>query len=133
MSMNMDKPNLTGADSRSLAEEMVRILYQKSGIDIKLYTANEDVSLTDYHILVSGRSSTHVKSLADSLEFEMDERGVTKRSMEGRDAGAWILLDYYRVIVHVFDHESRAYYNLERLQNPDNLVDISALLVDPEA
>ena len=133
MSMNTDKPNLAGVDSRLLAEEMVRILFAKSGMDIKLYAASEDASLTDYHLLVSGRSSTHVKSLADSLEFELEERGVLKRSMEGRDAGAWILLDYYRVIVHVFDRESRTYYNLERLQNPDNLIDISALLVEQDA
>ena len=132
MSMTTDKPNLSGADSRTLAEEMVRILFAKNGTDIKLYAATEDASFTDYHLLVSGRSSTHVNGMADGLEFEMEERGVFKRSMEGRDAGAWILLDYYRVIVHIFDHESRAYYNLERLQNPDNLVDISALLVEQD-
>lgn len=126
------KPDMQGATSRSLAEEMVRILYQKGARDLIMYEASEEISLTDYHIIATGRSSTHVKSLADDLEYEMGLRGVPARAMEGRDSGAWVLVDYFSVIVHVFDEASRSYYNLERLQNQEKLVDITALLPQEE-
>lgn len=122
------KPNMTDATSADLAETMVRILYQKGASDLKLYRVEDDSSITDYQLIVTGRSSTHVKSLADELDFEMSERGVHARGMEGKGGGSWILLDYITVIVHVFDAASRDFYRLERLQKPEQLVDITAII-----
>ena len=58
----------------------------------------------------------------------MSERGVRAPGMEGKAGGNWILLDYITVIVHVFDAASREFYRLERLQKPEHLVDIAAVI-----
>lgn len=122
------KPDMTQATSKEIAEMIVRILYQKGASDLKLYRVADDSSITDYQLIATGRSSTHVKSLADELEFEMSERGVHAHGMEGKVGGNWILLDYITVIVHVFDAASREFYRLERLQKPEQLVDITAVI-----
>ena len=122
------KPDMTQATSKEIAEMIVRILYQKGASDLKLYRVADDSSITDYQLIATGRSSTHVKSLADELEFEMSERGVHAHGMEGKAGGNWILLDYIAVIVHVFDAASREFYRLERLQKPEQLVDITAVI-----
>ncbi len=128
MLKEIKKPNMQDASSRELAEEMLRILYQKGAMDIQMFKVDEDSALTDYHIIVTGRVSTHVKALSDDLEYEMEERGVKARAVEGRNTGAWVLLDYYRVLVHIFDEENRSYYHLERLQKAESLVDITLLV-----
>ena len=122
------KQDFTNASPREIAEELIRLLYRKGATDIQLYEVTEDTSLTDYHLIATGRSSTHVKSLGVELDYEMSERGVSARSVEGRGGGNWILLDFITVIVHIFDETSRSFYCLERLQNPSHRVDISATI-----
>ena len=70
-----------------------------------------------------------IKALADDVEYELEQIGVHDGHIEGRATG-WVLLDYGAVLVHVFDKESRAYYNLERLWTDANLVDISDIIKD---
>ena len=70
-----------------------------------------------------------LKALADDVEYELEQIGVHDGHIEGRATG-WVLLDYGAVLVHVFDKESRAYYNLERLWTDANLVDLSGILKD---
>ncbi len=120
-----NKMNLTNADAKTVAEALVKFLYKKGANDIKLYSVSEDTSLTDYHLIATGRSSTHVKSLADDIDFEMGECGLEARAMEGREG--WILVDFINVIVHIFDPASRDFYHLERLQNAEHEVDITTL------
>ncbi|MBR5044916.1 MAG: ribosome silencing factor, partial [Clostridia bacterium] len=88
--------------------------------------------IADYYVIVTGRSSTQIKALADDLVYEMGRRDVPCAHIEGRDGGAWILCDFGSVIVHIFDRESREYYRLERLASPDAEVDVSDLLTPDE-
>ncbi len=121
------KPDMSNATPREIAEEIVRLLWMKGARDIRLYAVTDDASLTDFHLLATGRSATHVKSLADDIDYEMSLRNVPLRAMEGRDGGAWILLDFLSVIVHIFDQTSRDFYHLERLWKQENEIDVSAL------
>ncbi len=120
-----NKLNLQNADSKEIAEALVKLLYKKGANDIKLYRVTEDTSLTDYHLIATGRSNTHVKSLADDADYEMGQCGVQARGIEGRDG--WILIDFINVIVHIFDPASRDFYHLERLQNAEHEIDITTL------
>lgn len=123
-------PDLSGATSREIAEEIVRILDRKGGANLCLYHVEDDTVLTDYYIIAGGRSSTHVRALADDIDYEMGRRSVHARGMEGHDAGAWVLIDFYQVIVHIFDPVSRDYYHLERLLKEENRIDIQTILTD---
>ena len=122
------KQDFTNASPRVIADELIRLLYRKGATDIQLFEVTEDTSLTDYHLIATGRSSTHIKSLGDELNFEMSERGINVRSVEGKSGGNWILLDFISVIVHIFDATTREFYCLERLQNPSHRVDISSII-----
>ena len=107
-----------------LTKAIAQVLDKKKAIDIKAIHITEYSIVADYFIVASGTSNTHVKSLADDLEFEMSKLGVEPDHIEGRATG-WILLDYGSVIVHVFTPESREYYNLERLWSDAQTVDLS--------
>ena len=125
---NRPIPRMTDAEPLDLAREAAKILLNKKAARLKLLSVSDVTVIADYYVIVTGRSTTQIKALADDLVYEMGLRGVDCAHLEGRDGGSWILCDFGSVIVHVFDRESREYYNLERLASPDSEVDCSDLL-----
>ena len=72
--------------------------------------------MTDVFVIASGTSNRHVRTLDDEVEGRLKEelqRQPLRR--EGREYSKWVLLDYGDMVVHVFDRETRDYYQLERL------------------
>lgn len=114
---------------KEIALKAAQILDSKKAEDIKVIEVTEQTIVADYFVIASGTSSTHVKSLADDVEYELEQLGVHDGHIEGRATG-WVLLDYGAVLVHVFDKESREYYNLERLWTDAQSVDLSDILTD---
>lgn len=98
-----------------IAEECVKALESKKGLDVKILEVERLTTLADYIVIATGTSSTHVNALADEVEFKLKEAGVTVSHIEGHKSASWILLDYGSVIVHVFSDEARKFYNLDRL------------------
>lgn len=105
----------------------VRALDNKKAVDIKVIDVAEVSSLTDYFIVASGNSNTHVKSLADEAEFQLTNAGAVLDHIEGRST-SWILLDFDDVVIHILGTESRGFYDLERLWADGTDVDISEFI-----
>ncbi|HAS37775.1 MAG TPA: ribosome silencing factor [Ruminococcaceae bacterium] len=111
------------------AKNIAKILDKKKAIDIVGIETKELTVMSDYFIIASGTSNTHVRALADEVDDEMKKLGVEVDHIEGRATG-WILLDYNDVLVHVFQPESRQYYNIERLWNDAARIDLSDVLTE---
>ena len=107
------------------ARAAAKALCERKGIDIKLIKITDISSIADYFVIATGSSTTHVKSLADNVEYRLDSLGVSCSHIEGYRSDSWILLDYVDVIGHVFSEEARDYYSLERLWQDGQLEDIS--------
>ena len=128
--MQTEKTNeLKMAPSLKIAEEIVKILLAKKGVDVKLFYVGEASAITDYYINVTGRSNTQVAALADEVVYRLGLKGCDALRVEGRQANSWLLVDYGDVILNVFDIASRKFYDLDRHFSMDNNVDI-AYLVD---
>lgn len=101
------------------AEEMARIAYdaldEKKGTDIKIIDISKISVIADYFIIATGSSSNQVSALVENVEEQMHKNGFTMKQREGGGHSPWVLLDYTDVIVHVFDKESRSFYNLEHI------------------
>ncbi len=110
------------------AKEIVKVMDKKKAKDIKLVEIRNLSSLGDYFVIASAASNTQVKAIADEVEEEMTKLGFEPNKVEGRQSAQWILLDYYDVMVHVFQEEARSFYNLERLWSDAPQVDISELI-----
>ena len=111
------------------AKNIAKVLDKKKAIDIIGIETKELTVMSDYFVIASGTSNTHVRALADEVDDEMKKLGVEVDHIEGRATG-WILLDYNDVLVHVFQPESRQYYNIERLWNDAARVDFSDVLTE---
>ncbi len=105
----------------------VKALNDKKAEDIQVMKIGDLTIVADYFVIATGTSSTHVKSLADNVEYELGLQGVQPGHIEGKATG-WILLDYGSVVIHVFLADMRGYYNLERLWTDAAQVDIQDLI-----
>lgn len=112
--MEYKHPNLAEADALSVAKEACRLLFSKLALDVKLISVGES-ALTDYYVVGYGRSSTHVRALANDLADGLVASGVSLRRVEGLDTGDWVLLDFTDTIVHIFGKEASEFYRFERL------------------
>jgi ribosome-associated protein len=73
-------------------------------------------AMADYFVVCHGTSNTQVQALADSVEREVQKMtGEKPMHVEGNRNAKWVLMDYINVVVHIFDPESRNFYDLESL------------------
>lgn len=105
-----------------------KAISSKKGLNIKLIEIGDISSFADYMVIATGTSSTHVKAIADEVEYQLDEAGISVSHIEGYRSNSWILLDYVDVIVHIFSDEAREFYDLERLWQDGKEIDISDIV-----
>lgn len=94
-------------------ENIVKFLDEKKAAGIRVLKISDLTAISDYFVVANGTSTTHIKALADEVDFRMGELGENGR-LEGK-ATDWLLLDFGDVIVHIFLPEAREHYNLEKL------------------
>jgi len=106
------RPTLTARDTAIAA---ARICDDYKAEDIVILDIRQLAQFTDYFVLCSGASARQLKAIAEEVRLTLKQEGVTPLGREGEPASGWLLLDYVDVLIHVFDAESRAYYQLELL------------------
>lgn len=104
--------NLEGLELARICSE---IAIDNKAEDVVAIDVRAMSSFTDFFIVLSGRSTRHVQALAESIENELRSKRIKTSRAEGLQEGKWVLLDFGDVIVHVFYHEQRAFYDLEGL------------------
>ena len=114
--------------SKELACKAVKVLDNKKAVNIKMVGIKDISVLTDYFVIATGTSSTHVKSLADEVEFKLKEEGIKPEHTEGYRSNSWVLLDYGGIIVHIFTEDARSFYDLDHLWQDGEAIDISSLV-----
>jgi len=87
----------------------------KRALDLVVLDVQGVSGVADFFLLCSGRSTTHVQTIADAIEDELRVEGVRPLHTEGVPESGWVLLDYGSLLVHIFLEDTRAYYALERL------------------
>jgi ribosome-associated protein len=101
--------------SRRLAREAADLAVSKKAQDVVILDLRGLSAVTDFFVICSGSSDTHVKAISDAIEEGLEAKGVRKWHIEGYRHRRWVLLDYVDVVVHIFHHKTRQYYVLERL------------------
>src|SRR3954471_2197196 len=89
---------------------------ENKALEPMLLEVKEQSSYTDYILLLSGRSDRHVQAVADAVvETLKKQRNIQPLGVEGKRDGHWTLIDFGDVVVHVFYHPVREFYDLEGL------------------
>ena len=113
-------------------ELAVKALDSRKGLDIEVLRVSDITVMADYFVICTGTSSTQIKTLANEVEYELKEKlDLDPLHREGYQGSDWILLDYGFLIVHVFLHNARDFYKLERLWSDGEHID-PATIIDQE-
>ena len=124
------KPKAAGTATRKVSAKKVdnaadvarktALLVASAALDnkaanVEIIDVRGKVDYADYVVIMSGRSDRHVSALARNIEDALRTAGQRCLGIEGLPKASWLLLDFGDVIVHVFHHDMRGYYDLERL------------------
>ena len=100
--------------------------------DIVVLDLRGVTDMTDFFVIASGTSDTHVRAIASHIQAGLKDSGVSTNVTEGLNEGRWAVLDYLDCIVHVFHPTLRQYYQLERLWGDARPVPLDAGSHRPE-
>lgn len=81
-------------------------------------------TFTEYFVIMNGTSTRHVQALAENIEGKLRSKRVSSSRAEGLRDGMWVLLDFDDVVVHIFYHEQRKFYDLEGLWSNGKLLPV---------
>ncbi len=107
-----------------LAKAISEIILSKKGYDIKILDLQGISSVADYFVICSADSDIQVKAITDEIEKRLRKQGIKPYNREGTTTNTWVLLDYIDVVVHVFKHETRLHYSLEKLWGDAHTIEI---------
>jgi len=116
--------------SKDLAIQAAKAALEKKALDVIILDLSGLTVIADYFVICSGESTTQVKAVAEFVEQAFANKRVKPLGIEGAAHSHWILLDYGDVIIHVFEKETRAYYNLEKLWMDAKVVEIDEDKID---
>ena len=102
-------------DLRKLQRTVVDALEDVKAQDIKVFNTEHLSDMFERVIVASGTSNRQTRALASSVVEKVKEAGGYVVSVEGEDAGEWVLVDCGEVVVHIMQPTFRAYYNLEEI------------------
>jgi len=127
---NVKEGELNNAESLKIAEAAVKVLDIKKANDIKLLKIDKKTTIADYFVICAGNSTTQIKTLADEVEYQLNNGGVEHVRLQGTDSDEWKVIDCHDVIIHIFSNEARNFYKLEKLWADAEEIDISGLLTE---
>ncbi|WP_394493869.1 ribosome silencing factor [Shewanella sp. ENK2] len=83
--------------------------------DVVILDVANQSHITDFMVICSGTSKTHVRAIAENMIVEAKTAGMQPLGVEGRDSSEWVLVDLGGVILHVMQQATREFYDLEKL------------------
>ena len=115
MSSSVSTATRAPAASLGLAQRAAAIALDNKAQDVVMLDLRGVSDMTDYFIIASGTSDTHVRAVGDHVIEEMKQYGARAHHVEGLEKGRWVLIDFVDFVVHVFHPTLRNFYQLERL------------------
>lgn len=127
MNVASTEKKLKNADSQTKAAIIAEYADDMKALDIETMDVRAKTSVTDYFVICTGTSDTHVRAIADKVGERLRDEGLKPLRSTDTKADGWVLFDYGEVVFHVMLEEKRQFYDLEslwsNLPSDPNLVD----------
>lgn len=111
-------------DMNNTLKIIIDALEDKKAENIQLIDISEISTVADYFVITNGANKSQIQALSDNVEEKLAADGIRPKNIEGYHSANWILLDYRDILIHIFDKESRGFYDLEHLWRDGKVVDI---------
>lgn len=121
-------------ESLRMARAAVKAAAENRGQNITVIDLTQQTSMFDFFVIVTGTSRRQLHAIASEIDRVLrKEMHESRLGLAGYDESRWIVLDYGSVVVHMFDEETRAFYDLESLWGDGKLIDVSDIVADASA
>lgn len=101
---------------RVLAAAAARVALDNNGHDVMVLDVSAQSAEFDFFVLATGTSRRQLHAISEQIDDALEkELGDRRMGIEGYEESRWIVLDYGSVVIHLFDDETRDYYDLESL------------------
>lgn len=124
--MKQIKKEYQDKSGHELAQILAQAALDTKAEDLVLLDVRGLTTFTEYFLIMSGTSTRHVQALAESIEARLRSKRIKSSTAEGLREGLWVLLDFDDVVVHIFYHEQRKFYDLEGLWSEGKRIEIDA-------
>ncbi len=113
-------------DIKIIAKKITNLMQDKKVKDITILDVRKLTSLTDYFILCTSESTPQTKAVTDHIYKKMREEGWRPNNLEETKTLEWVAMDYFSIVIHIFNEETRNYYQFERLWGDAKIEKIDA-------
>jgi len=96
-------------------KNIAKLMLEKKATNIKIFDVREITSITDYFIVCDAGSEPQTKAILNHITRTLKGKKTTPINIEGQNKLEWVLIDYFNFIVHIFNEEKRAFYDIDRL------------------
>lgn len=122
------------ARSLEMARAAVKAAAENRGQNIVLLDLTEQTALFDFFVIVSGSSQRQLAAISNEIDRTLKAEFSEKRmSISGYEEPRWIVLDYGSIVVHLFDEDTRAFYDLESLWADAKQIDVTEIVAAASA
>lgn len=115
---------MNSSETKNNLKLIVDALEDKKAENIQIIDISELSIVADYFVITNGANKSQIQALSDNVEEKLAAKKVVPRNIEGYNTANWILMDYNDILVHIFDTESRGFYDLERMWRDGKSVEI---------
>ncbi len=112
---------------KELVKKIYACLSEKKASDIRILDIRNVTVIADYFIIATVNNAPQLSALMDSIDEVMYQNDIHAKHTEGNQNSSWVLMDYEDIIIHLFSHEDRMFYDLERIWQDGALIDPEGL------
>ncbi|MDD5618549.1 MAG: ribosome silencing factor [Candidatus Omnitrophica bacterium] len=102
-------------EAREKSRLAAKFALDKKAEDVIILDMRKLSNFCDYFVICSGNSQKQVESITGAIEEGFWDKKIKALNPDGANNGLWSVLDYADVVIHIFEKDTRQYYNLERL------------------
>ena len=111
-------------EEREIIEKVVSFLEDRKAEEIVVLDLHEHANIADYFVIATGANKPHLKALYDGLQRLFKDANFRGYHKAGVPESGWMIMDYYGVMVHIFERDLRDFYDLEQLWKDAPRVDL---------
>ncbi len=128
MSEGSSDTSVRASKSLVLVKAAARVAIENRATDVVILEVVRQTALFDYFLLATGTSRRQLHAISEEIDDVLEKQlGDRRLNIEGYEQGSWIVSDYGSVVIHLFDDETRAYYDLESLWADAKRIDLAEL------
>ncbi|MGB1925106.1 MAG: ribosome silencing factor [Rubripirellula sp.] len=114
--------------AKKLAAAAARVAIENNGQEVAVLDVSAQSAEFDFFVFASGTSRRQLHAISEQIDDVLEkDLGDKRMGIEGYEESRWIVLDYGSVVIHLFDDETREYYDLESLWADGTLVPLEEL------